>query len=110
MHGDASRVAVHSAHNWGILHIMVHRLKRIWHKTPHLIRKPTVFVVGWAVVAAGVAMLVLPGPGWATIFVGFAILATEFASAQKVHTWLVARLRAIIATCKRAWFHFARKR
>jgi uncharacterized protein (TIGR02611 family) len=43
-----------------------------------------VFTVGAAVLLAGVAMLVLPGPGWAAIFVGFAILATEFAWAQAV--------------------------
>jgi uncharacterized protein (TIGR02611 family) len=41
-----------------------------------------VFTVGMAVLVAGVAMLVLPGPGWAAIFVGFAILATEFAWAK----------------------------
>jgi uncharacterized protein (TIGR02611 family) len=42
----------------------------------------TVFTVGMAVLLAGVAMLLLPGPGWAAIFVGFAILATEFAWAR----------------------------
>jgi uncharacterized protein (TIGR02611 family) len=42
----------------------------------------TVFTVGMAVLLAGVAMLILPGPGWAAIFVGFAILATEFAWAR----------------------------
>src|SRR3954464_11191291 len=46
-----------------------------------------VFTVGVAVLAAGVAMLVLPGPGWAAIFVGFAILATEFAWARIALTW-----------------------
>ncbi|GAA4616022.1 hypothetical protein GCM10023195_71010 [Actinoallomurus liliacearum] len=45
-----------------------------------------VFSVGVTVLAAGVAMLVLPGPGWAAIFVGFAILATEFAWAQRALT------------------------
>jgi uncharacterized protein (TIGR02611 family) len=45
-----------------------------------------VFTVGATVLAAGVAMLVLPGPGWAAIFVGFAILATEFAWAQRALT------------------------
>jgi uncharacterized protein (TIGR02611 family) len=43
-----------------------------------------VFTVGMAVLLAGAAMLVLPGPGWAAIFVGFAILATEFAWARTV--------------------------
>ena len=43
-----------------------------------------VLIVGWGVVAAGVAMLVFPGPGWAAIFVGFAILATEFEWAERL--------------------------
>jgi uncharacterized protein (TIGR02611 family) len=46
-----------------------------------------VFTVGMAVLLAGLAMLVLPGPGWAAIFVGFAILATEFAWAQAALLW-----------------------
>jgi uncharacterized protein (TIGR02611 family) len=46
-----------------------------------------VFTVGMAVLLAGVAMLVLPGPGWAAIFVGFAILATEFAWAKAALMW-----------------------
>jgi uncharacterized protein (TIGR02611 family) len=41
-----------------------------------------VFAVGVTVLAAGIVMLVLPGPGWVAIFLGFAILATEFAWAQ----------------------------
>lgn len=43
-----------------------------------------VFTVGVIVLLAGIAMLVLPGPGWAAIFIGIAILATEFAWAQHV--------------------------
>jgi uncharacterized protein (TIGR02611 family) len=43
-----------------------------------------VFTVGVLVLLAGIAMLALPGPGWAAIFVGFAILATEFAWAQSI--------------------------
>jgi uncharacterized protein (TIGR02611 family) len=46
-----------------------------------------VFTVGMAVLLAGLAMLVLPGPGWAAIFVGFAILATEFAWARCALMW-----------------------
>jgi uncharacterized protein (TIGR02611 family) len=43
-----------------------------------------VFTVGVAVLAAGLVMMVTPGPGWAAIFIGLAILATEFAWAQRV--------------------------
>ncbi|MEW2166308.1 TIGR02611 family protein [Streptomyces sp. NPDC007084] len=46
-----------------------------------------VFVVGLAVVAAGVIMLPLPGPGWLVIFGGMAIWATEFVWAQLVLRW-----------------------
>ncbi|MFD1660720.1 TIGR02611 family protein [Streptomyces caeni] len=46
-----------------------------------------VFVVGLAVVAGGVVMLPLPGPGWLVIFAGMAIWATEFVWAQLVLRW-----------------------
>ncbi|MEU3032039.1 TIGR02611 family protein [Streptomyces incarnatus] len=46
-----------------------------------------VFVIGLAVVIAGVAMLPLPGPGWVVIFAGMAIWATEFVWAQLVLRW-----------------------
>jgi uncharacterized protein (TIGR02611 family) len=41
-----------------------------------------VFTVGATVLVAGLVMMVTPGPGWIAIFVGLAILATEFAWAQ----------------------------
>lgn len=42
-----------------------------------------VLVVGFVVLGAGVTMLVLPGPGIVVILLGFAILATEFAWAER---------------------------
>lgn len=71
-------------------------IKRHWHNAPHPLRKLFVFVVGWTVIIAGVAMLALPGPGWATIFLGFAILAREYTSARQVQNWLVGKLKKII--------------
>ncbi|MFB6553285.1 TIGR02611 family protein [Streptomyces sp. NPDC056405] len=53
----------------------------------HLSWQVGVFIVGLAVVVAGVAMLVLPGPGWVVIFGGMAIWATEFVWAQLVLRW-----------------------
>ncbi|MET9732252.1 TIGR02611 family protein [Streptomyces sp. NPDC006458] len=46
-----------------------------------------VFIVGLAVVGAGIVMLPLPGPGWVVIFGGMAIWATEFVWAQLVLRW-----------------------
>lgn len=84
-------------------------LKHWWKNIPVAIRKPLVFMVGFAVVAAGIAMLVLPGPGWAAIFLGFAILATEFAFAEKVRDWLVGQLKRIMAWGKQKWAAIRRK-
>lgn len=78
-------------------------LYRWWKNIPKAVRQPLVFMIGFAVVAAGIAMLVLPGPGWAAIFLGFAILATEFAFAEKVRDWLVSQLKGAIEYCKRKW-------
>ncbi len=41
-------------------------------------------VIGFTVLAGGVAMLVLPGPGILTIMAGLAILAAEFVWARRL--------------------------
>ncbi|MEU5900906.1 MULTISPECIES: TIGR02611 family protein [Streptomyces] len=53
----------------------------------HLSWQVGVFIVGLAVVVAGIIMLPLPGPGWLVIFGGMAIWATEFVWAQLVLRW-----------------------
>ncbi len=46
-------------------------------------RRMVVFLVGVTMLGAGVVMLVLPGPGMLVILVGLAILAREFAWAER---------------------------
>ncbi|MEU7816572.1 TIGR02611 family protein [Pseudonocardia sp. NPDC049154] len=41
-------------------------------------------VLGTLVLAAGIVAIPYPGPGWAIVFVGLAILASEFAWAKRV--------------------------
>ncbi|WP_089103202.1 TIGR02611 family protein [Streptomyces hyaluromycini] len=53
----------------------------------HLSWQVGVFAVGLAVVAVGIVLLPLPGPGWVIIFGGMAIWATEFVWAQLVLRW-----------------------
>jgi uncharacterized protein (TIGR02611 family) len=63
-----------------------HQRVRHWarrRRSTHLALKATVFLVGVALVVAGLAMLVLPGPGWAAIILGLVILASEFAWAER---------------------------
>ena len=46
-------------------------------------KRIAVTIAGFAVLIAGVAMLVLPGPGLLVIIAGLAILATEYVWAQR---------------------------
>lgn len=55
----------------------------------------TVGLVGGTVVAAGVVMLVTPGPGLIVILAGLAILATQFAWAERALDKL--KQKAIVA-------------
>lgn len=54
-----------------------------WSSLPHPIRKTLAATVGVTTLLAGIAMLVLPGPGIAVVLLGLAILATEFAWAKR---------------------------
>ena len=52
-----------------------------------------VLILGSTLALAGLAMLALPGPGWAAIILGIVVLASEFAWAQRllVHIRATAR-------------------
>lgn len=67
--------------------------KHSWKRVPGPVRKTLVLMIGSAVVAGGLVMVVTPGPGWAAILFGFAILATEFAFAEKIRDWMLATLK-----------------
>jgi UPF0716 family protein affecting phage T7 exclusion len=53
-------------------------------------RRIGIAIAGGVVIAAGVAMLALPGPGIVTIVLGLAILSQEF---ERPRVWL-ARIKA----------------
>ncbi len=57
-----------------------------------LIRKTGVAVAGSAVTAAGVVMLVTPGPGIITIAVGLGILGSEFKAPRRFLTRIKDRV------------------
>lgn len=75
-------------------------LKRTLSVTYRTARRVAVAVIGATVILAGIAMLVLPGPGLLTIAAGLALLGVEFAFARR---WLAAvreRARAAAAKAK----------
>lgn len=72
-------------------------LARKWHDHPTIVpfkvvgrfigrngKRIGITVAGFLVVLAGLAMLVLPGPGIVVIIAGLAILATEYVWAQRL--------------------------
>jgi len=72
-------------------------LARRWHDHPTIApfkvvagfiarnsKRVAITIAGFAVVLAGVAMLVLPGPGIVVIIAGLAILGTEYVWAQRL--------------------------
>jgi tellurite resistance protein TerC len=60
------------------------------------LRKLIIALIGGTVLLIGVALIVLPGPAFIVIPIGLAILATEFAWAQRA----VTRARAMVAKAR----------
>lgn len=56
-------------------------------------------VVGLAVLGVGILAIPYPGPGWAIVFVGLAILATEFDWARRLLAYTRERYDKVMA-----WF------
>ncbi|MGI8869951.1 MAG: TIGR02611 family protein [Mycobacteriales bacterium] len=53
-----------------------------------------VAVVGLVIIAGGLLLVPLPGPGWLIVFVGLAVLASEFQWAARLLRWGREKLTA----------------
>lgn len=65
-----------------------HLRMRAWAKrrpVTNAVWRAAVLLIGIALVIAGVLMLIFPGPGWVTIFLGLAVLSSEFAWAHTAY-------------------------
>jgi uncharacterized protein (TIGR02611 family) len=73
-----------------------HRLHRRMHRNrvTRLFTKVVVTLVGVAVFAAGVVMLVIPGPGLVAMAVGLGILAIEWPWARRATHWMTEKAKA----------------
>ena len=60
-----------------------------------------VAVIGLVVLAVGILAIPYPGPGWAIVFVGLAILATEFDWARRLLAYTRERYDKVMAWFKR---------
>jgi uncharacterized protein (TIGR02611 family) len=89
--GDAEQAA-------GVLQ-RIHR--RVAAVRARVIRRPgglqvwriAVAVIGSLVIAAGIVLLVTPGPGWLVIFLGLGIWATEFMWARSLLEYVQRQVR-----------------
>jgi uncharacterized protein (TIGR02611 family) len=85
-------------------------LKRRWARWRDTVRdrpaadfayRIVVGVVGLAVLGVGILAIPYPGPGWAIVFIGLAILATEFEWAHRLLRFTRARYDRVMAWFKR---------
>jgi uncharacterized protein (TIGR02611 family) len=65
-------------------------------------KRAGIFVVGWVIVLAGIAMLVLPGPGLLVIIAGLSVLGIEFAWAAKLRDQAKDKAKAATEKAKSA--------
>jgi Putative transmembrane protein (PGPGW) len=70
------------------------RVAAWWRRIPRPARRASVAVAGSVVIAAGVIMLVIPGPGLLTLGLGIAILASEFERPRRLLRGAWSRLPA----------------
>ena len=60
-------------------------------KTVQQAKRFFIILIGFTLLLLGVVMLVTPGPGWAAIFGGLALLAAEFVWARRLLNHLKAQ-------------------
>ncbi|OLT30267.1 hypothetical protein BJF79_39305 [Actinomadura sp. CNU-125] len=65
------------------------------------VRKIAVAVAGTVVIAAGIVMLVIPGPGVVVILAGIGLLGTEFPAAKRVSDRAYGYIKAAWAKIRR---------
>jgi uncharacterized protein (TIGR02611 family) len=60
-------------------------------------RRVGITIAGFALIVVGAIMLITPGPGWAAIFAGLALLSLEYAWAER----LLVRVKAKVTAAAR---------
>lgn len=73
------RSAEHGIHGW------LNRIRRT--RTGMVTVRVVLTVLGFVVTGTGIALIPLPGPGWAIVIAGLAILALEYAWAHHLLTF-----------------------
>jgi uncharacterized protein (TIGR02611 family) len=90
----------------GIRDRIVHRRERIRERRLlDFCYRVAVGIVGFVVLAVGIAAIPYPGPGWAIVFVGLGILASEFYWAHRTLTYTRRRYDTAMGWLRRqSWW------
>ena len=67
-------------------------MRQLFFRTLGHAKRLIVMVIGFTILAVGIAMIVLPGPAVVVIPVGLALLATEFIWARKLLNTIKERI------------------
>lgn len=73
-------------------------------------KRIAVTLVGFAVLAAGLVMMVTPGPGILLIVAGLAILGTEYAWARRALAEAKRRAGEVAGVARRRWWRRRKER
>ena len=69
----------------------------------HIVKRVVLVVLGAALAVGSLLTAPLPGPGFATVFLGLAILAGELLPAARLLDWSEIRLRQLWQFVKDVW-------
>jgi uncharacterized protein (TIGR02611 family) len=69
----------------------------------HIVKRIFLIVLGAVIAIGSFALAPLPGPGWATVFIGLMILAGELLPAARFLDWLELQLRKLFQFTRKVW-------
>jgi len=69
----------------------------------HILWRIFLITLGAAIALASLVLAPLPGPGWATVFIGLMILAGELLPAARFLDWLEVWLRKVGRLIHKVW-------
>jgi uncharacterized protein (TIGR02611 family) len=69
----------------------------------HIILRIFLIALGAVIAVGSLVLAPLPGPGWATVFIGLMILAGELLPAARFLDWLELQLRKLWQFTRQVW-------
>lgn len=77
--------------------------RRRQHEQGHIVWRIILITLGAVIALGSLVLAPLPGPGWATVFIGLMILAGELLPAARFLDWLEVWLRKLERFIHKVW-------